>query len=63
MRTIIPNAKWCAHIYQHYLGRKLWENTLRFKQKCRSGGNKLSKVRSFMILRSGEGLTGEKKVQ
>ena len=28
-----------------------------FKRECRSGGNKLSNVKSFIILRSGEGLT------
>ena len=28
-----------------------------FKRECRSGGNKLSSVRSFIILLSGEGLT------
>ena len=27
------------------------------QRECRSGGNKLSNVRSFIILRSGEGLT------
>ena len=28
-----------------------------FKRECRSGGNKLSNVKSFTILLSGEGLT------
>ena len=34
---------------------------LRVKRECCNGGNKLSNVRSFIILRSGKGLTSFNK--
>ena len=42
-----------AQANQRHFGGKLWN--LSSFTTCRSGGNKLSKVRSFIILRSGEG--------
>ena len=52
------NSKYCSRVGQRHFGGKTWQQSslyYEFKRECRSGGNKLSNVRSFTILRSGEG--------
>ena len=54
------NTKKCTFVSQRHFGG---ENVIaviihyEFTRECRSGGNKLSNVKSFTILLSGEGLT------
>ena len=54
------NSKWCSRVNQRHFGVKKWQPSsfyYEFQRECRSGGNKLSNVRSFSILQSGEGST------
>ena len=49
--TVVPASFWRGNVIAYY----------EFKRECRSGGNKSSNVRSFIILRSEEGLTSFNK--
>ena len=54
------NTKQCSRVRQRHFGGKTWQPSsfyYEFQRECRSGGNKLSNVRSFSILQSGEGST------
>ena len=54
-RTRFPNTKLCARMNQRHFGSKKWQPLsfhFQFQRECRSGGNMLSTVRSFIILRS-----------
>ena len=54
-RTRFPNTKLCARLNQRHFGSKKWQPSsfhFQFQRECSSGGNMLSTVRSFIILRS-----------
>ena len=55
---------YCLHMNQHYFVGKMRELLsfyYEFERECCRGGNKLSNVRSFIILRLVEGLTSINK--
>ena len=54
------STKQCTRVSQRHFGGKTWQPSsfyYEFQRECRSSGNKLSNVRSFIILPSGEGAT------
>ena len=54
------STKQCPRVNQRHFGGKTWQPSslyYEFQRECRSCGNKLSNVRSFIILPSGEGAT------
>ena len=58
--TRILSTKQCKRANQRHFGGKMWQPSSvynEFQRECRSSGNKLSNVRSFIILRSVEGVT------
>ena len=58
------NTKLCSRVNQRHFGEKTWyplSSYFALKQERRCGGNNLSNVTSFIILRSGEGLTSSNK--
>ena len=54
------STKQCSHVNQRDFGGNTWQPWsihYEFQRECRIGGNKLSNVRIFIILRSAEGVT------
>ena len=54
------NSKWCTCVSQRHFGGKTWSPSsfyYEFSRECRGGENKISNVRSFIILGTGERVT------